>query len=75
MRGIECVCMCENKGGILFSGRLIFMLERMRESSFGVVDKQITAIIEKTLIEYAALKGYKAVSRGECLKQETPPPS
>lgn len=66
MRGIE--------GGILFSGGLIFRLERMCESSFGAVDKQITAIVEKTLLEYTALKGYKAVSRGECLKHETPPP-
>lgn len=74
MRGIECVCMCENKGGILFSVRLIFRLERMRESSFVAVGNQITAIVEKTLLEYTALKGYKAVSRGECLKQETPPP-
>lgn len=55
-------------------GVLIFRVQRMREVAFENAVKPITAIVEKAGMEYTALKADRAVSRGECLKQVTPPP-
>ena len=42
--------------------------------AFGNAEKAITSIVEKTGMKYTALKADRTVSRGECLKQVTPPP-
>ena len=75
MRGIECVCMCVSQWGMIsILGGEVFRVQQKCESAFGDAEKTITAIVEKTGMEYTALKADRTVSRGECLKQVTPPP-
>ncbi|MBQ3585369.1 MAG: hypothetical protein II964_01515, partial [Synergistaceae bacterium] len=48
-------------------------VQRLRERALGSAVKPITALVEKTGMEYTALKADRIVSRGECLKLVTPP--
>ena len=74
MRGIECVCMCESQWDMIpVLGGLSFRVQRLRERALGSAVKPITALVEKTGMEYTALKADRIVSRGECLKLVTPP--
>ena len=69
------MCMCESQGGMIpVLGGLRFRVQRLRERAFGSAVKPITALVEKTRLEYTALKADRTVSRGECLKLVTPPP-
>ena len=70
-----CVCVCESQGDMIpVGGGLRFRVQRLRERAFGNAGKPITALVEKTRLEYTALKADRTVSRGECLKLVTPPP-
>ena len=70
--------MCVNHEGILnvgiLSNDVSDDVRRSEEVVFGNAEKTITAIVEKARMEYTALKADRTVSRGECLKQVTPPP-